>query len=195
MILTRGQRISLPDKVNKRPASLIEILVVLSLLSLVFSMAGFFVYRGIAKERFLSEGHQLLKKMQAARNIAIQMDREVCVKLQHTEEGLLCSIEGDVPFNGNLKVFGGLPKKLKGIKSIALADHSVQSVEIVFSRMGGASPAMPLSLFSSNSSSAKEEEKLVISFYPFPRFMNAADELKNVHTDAFEVLFPKETLE
>jgi hypothetical protein len=178
---------------RRLPMTLIEVLVVVALLALVFSTTGFFVYRGIVKEKFLSDGHLILNKMQAARGLAVQMDMEVRLKLLQNEQGTLWSLEGDKPLMNGLKVMSKSQKRLKGIKSMALGSQLIPLIEIVFSRMGSVSLTDDLSLFPVRHPGIDDEEKLVISCYPFPHLV-FTHTLESKKDPAEEIPFPKEVL-
>lgn len=176
---------------RRKSVTLIEILLVVSLLAIVFSIVGFFLYKGIQKEKFLADTALVLEKMATARDLAVQMDMEVRFNLLQDDSGIGWAIEGDKLLQGAAKVIAAQTKTLNAISSMSFEGNSVHAFEIVFSRMGTASPKGNLTLFPNVQGRKRDEEAIVIRTFPFPHFLRE-EEVGTISRDLETNLFPRE---
>lgn len=183
LLLNRQNSFSLENK-KKQAVTMLELLLVIILLGIVFSMAGGVMYSGIAQERFHSDTQKIINKMLLARNLAIQWDTEVTFTLFYENDCLFCKLNVNDLKNSHIV----RSEKLKHIASFG-NPSSLNVLEVVFSRMGSANP-IRFALYSTVSFLSKSS-CAEISSYPYPHFVDLKEE-KNTLQSTEISLFPYE---
>jgi Tfp pilus assembly protein FimT len=170
---------------KKAAVTLIELLLVITIMAVVCGVSGVFIYRGIAARKFESEGNLILDKMKTAKHLAIQMDMETRLILKQEQGGVSWRIKLERPVEKSLKTLSGGKTVLKSIRSMRFQGKEEASVEVVFSRLGAVSSKGQLVLLSG------KHPEFIIALEPSPHPLNAEDSrVSNFHIE--EDLFSDE---
>ena len=178
--------------------SLLEMLVVISVLALVLTVVGANVSRMIEKQRFLSGVRNVVDRLQLAQDLMITLDTDVYVDIQITE-GMDCWIRVEKPLISDLARTLNQHHHIAGVRSATFSDGrggmQCDTIRLEFICGGSRMSRGRLDLCSHPLPSASSmSQQLVLSGYPRPIVLGQNqseidDEFK------YEELYPAEILE
>lgn len=82
-------------KIQRRYVTLIEMMIVMSLLIVLAGVTSLNIYRAVIEERYRAGVSQLVSRLQMAQDIMLIIRSDVVVQLERQPGGLLCRLEVD----------------------------------------------------------------------------------------------------
>ncbi len=122
---------------DKRPITLLEIMLVVALISLTFGLIATRVPEALRVERFERGVDQVQTKITLAQELMLDYQTDVLLELEPVEEGLLCRIKAGVPLTAELE------KKINRyplIKGIEAARFENREARLFFDGTVGSTP-------------------------------------------------------
>jgi prepilin-type N-terminal cleavage/methylation domain-containing protein len=114
----------------KRAVTLIEMLLVISLIAVALGALSLPLVKAIKKERFEQGVDQLISKLTLAQELMLDFNTDVNVKLTQKEGSILCLIEADKPLPSHLEHAFNRYGKISGIEEMQF-DNSVRSQLVI----------------------------------------------------------------
>lgn len=158
----------------KRSAfTLIEMMIVMSILALALTVTGFQVSKFLQEQRFLSEVHHVVRALQSAQDLMLVLGLDVQLKIAKDpeENGIIYGFELETKAQKSWEKLIKRPNKpLKYIRTITFesADHGQESSDssiVLNFPSGGVSMSKGLLILKGTS---QQERKIVLRGYPYP---------------------------
>lgn len=170
--------------------SLIELMLVIFLITIFFSLISFSVVKWIKKETFPTSAKIVLERIHIARNLASHLDTDIFLKLEQKEKSIVCKIFSNAPLNDKGLNFIKKDLEIEGIEAIHFDAKKLEFLEIKFSSNGYIYPKGCLQL--SSDASGKQEKNITIR-WPYTSFeINNSKLLKHVQEASPDDFYPQE---
>jgi len=157
--------------VKQRPLTLIEVLVVLSILSIVGSFVVFGIQNAKQKQLFLNESELVLKATQLSQDLMLMLNADVSLKFKEGDKSIIYSIEVQGaekdPFIKEL----GKGKHLRAIHVVEF-DGDQEEKELTLSFLSNGS-SMPKGVFRLSTVKQEQESRGLTRYITLPGYPDA----------------------
>lgn len=179
--------------------TLLEILVVLTILSLGAALAGVKIHQIYKEQRFLSDTQQVLSQLAMAQDLMLIMDTDVKVRFEKDPQTKRFAVWLDIekPLD---EAWGRLVERkvvLSTIQSIKFKGKTQNKLALLFSLGKMSKGTLTLSESSSLDFSDNKNPKFLIKLPGYPRSFHSPEKKKEEgnREDVSQILYPKEVYE
>lgn len=150
-------------KGSKRPFTLFEILIVMTLIATALGVLTLQISKAIKGERFERGVDQVIVKLALAQELMLDFHTDVVVNLTFNQEtkNLVCTLDIARPLPPNLEKSINRYQTIKGIEEIATQEGLRNSITLCFDATLGTIPQTDLSLLAHN-----KKAVLILDGYP-----------------------------
>lgn len=172
--------------------TLIEILIVFTILSVVVGVVGFKIKEAADEQRFLSQAHELVSTLALAQDLMLIQDADVLFKMAYNlaTKQYECWIEVEKPLEGSWAKLVQRKVPLPDIGNFSFNESQREKLELLFSLQKMSQGELILERKTSKNSLGESNFKISLPGYPRP----FASRGKVLQEDAInkEALYPKE---
>ncbi len=122
-------------KLNKRTITLVEILIVISIIASIAGVVGLSIQKALREQRFKNEVEEFVSTLRLAQNLMLITDADIHVKVaqMNNEDGIAYTIESDRKLpEGWDRELKRPPKRFKAILHVSYDQASGGAVDLQF---------------------------------------------------------------
>lgn len=198
----------LNKRFKKTYFTLIEILIVITIILSIGSIIGINLIKGKQQQQFYTASRLVADKLQMAQDLMLLLNCDIRVKLEFNSKGILqCHLNVDKPLDPQLKKALNFTTDVSGISSFDFVDHQQithsNKIELAFFSGGSKMSQGKIVLYSSNlnsnqSSSKAMQQQIILAGFPQSIKIERGDQINTelLKTGVVDLtLFPQEVLE
>jgi prepilin-type N-terminal cleavage/methylation domain-containing protein len=169
---------------NKSPFTLIEMLIVLTLIASALGALSLQISKALKGERFERGVEQVIAKLTLAQELMLDFHTDVHLTLTQEKGGVVCTLKTDLRLPDHLERAINLYNKIEGIEQMCFDNRAKAIIALYYDGATGVTPQGTLTLVA-----PRKGESIILKGYPAQIRRGIDEQTKNCHADYPEEIF------